>query len=178
MRLFVKFLLLITTTSVLIIGSFSCAIFRPKKEFHAYDLIKDDADADSMGYWNYLFVYKQRFSNPLYRPADLLLKSSRQEHNVYISSCPNNGMAITGRWKYKADTLCLQPKIAYNVEAGKYLFLSLDTLIEIREDISERFILKNDSLINISDTARVRRALERLPWKPTCLGSNSYKFRK
>lgn len=119
MHLFVKFLLLITTSAVLIIGSFSCAIFRlPKKEFHAYDLVKDDANADSVGYWNYLFVYKQRFNDPLYRPADLLLKSCLKQPNVYISSCPNNGMTITGHWKVYTDTLSLYPKIAYNVEAG------------------------------------------------------------
>lgn len=51
-------------------------------------------------------------------------------------------------------------------------------MIDLRNRMTERFIFKKESLINISDTARVRRALEQLPWKPTCLGGNSYKFRK
>lgn len=142
-------------------------------------LIKDvEENRDSAIHRQMLLPYKQLKANNTHQAATLLLRSDYGMPNVYVNSCPISNMAISGQWNVYGDTLVLNPQLEYRCENGRYSFVSLDTVPDVRNEAVERYLIKKTKLLNISDTARVRRALERLPWKPTCLGGNSYKFRK
>ena len=158
-------------------SDFYNSVFRKRSDFKksVSETLMQHGKLRKSGRWGIQLtaIYRDRLSQ-----SELLLKSEAEIPNVYIKSTQNYAISISGQWNVYGDTLVLNPQLEYRCENGRYSFVSLDTVPDVRNEAVERYLIKKNKLLNISDTARVRRALERLPWKPTCLGGNSYKFRK
>lgn len=106
---------------------------------------------------DYIVVYKT-LENQIQEPEYLIIKSKPQTFELNI---PMLYSSIIGEWFYSKDTIVISPKYTYEYRNNKSSLLEINDKDTSVISIKQRFHVKGDILIDITDYSIVHPLLKK-----------------